>query len=231
MIRRPPRSTLSSSSAASDVYKRQPLTIAASSETIANAPQSLHFKPKNAILAFLNSLYSSKNMTLQQKRAYFQKHLIICGDYKENVHLKYNLLQYELIRLLVLGFIIITLIDYPLLQTLINILALTSYLVVFIHQQVGKFTVMKVLQVIVEIFIVCSYAAAFLYSQYDINGEGYSQHVFKTIQLFILIGIFGITYIQLGAILISIGKSIVSFFKKAKAKISTTKPIQVPPQK
>ena len=40
---------------------------------------------------------------------------------------------------------------------------------------------MAILSLIVEIFILVSYSGAFLFSQYDINGEGMKLKVFRNI--------------------------------------------------
>ena len=78
---------------------------------------------------------------------------------------------------------------------------------------------MAILSLIVEIFILVSYSGAFLFSQYDINGEGMKLKVFRNIQSLIIIGIFGITALQLISVLITVLKSLKDIIIKLKNKL------------
>ena len=109
--------------------------------------------------------------------------------------MKQDFLLYDLIRLIIITFNAIFLIEHPEVQALLNLLVLVFYLMNLIYNSIQKFFIMTVITILIELSIVLSYFGAFLFSQYDINGEGTNLNVFKNIEYIVIFGVLLATYI------------------------------------
>eukprot|EP00828_Plagiopyla_frontata_P033324 TRINITY_DN4326_c0_g1_i4.p1 TRINITY_DN4326_c0_g1~~TRINITY_DN4326_c0_g1_i4.p1 ORF type:complete len:337 (-),score=41.88 TRINITY_DN4326_c0_g1_i4:74-1084(-) len=173
-------------------------------------------------------IYSFKFGSQDEKKAFLDRHQIIVGKCLISMHMKQDFLQYEVIRLVIITFNAIFLLEHSQVQTLLNILVLVFYFMNLIYNSISKqFIIMAALSILAESAIILSYFGAFLFSQYDINGEGTNLNVFKNIEYIVMFGVLIAIYLQLFqlfAVLCQEVKASIGVIKNSMKKKQSIKP-------